>query len=54
MMINIFIFRYADPEAKDYYFYFADQMTQNNSPDYPYNKKLGCPCLIQFGKQVKW
>ena len=37
--INIFIFRCADPETLDYY-YFADRTTRNNSPDFPYNKNL--------------
>ena len=41
-MINIFNFRYANPEAKDYYYYFADRPCRYNSPDCPYNKKLGC------------
>ena len=39
MLINIFIFRSAGLETLDYY-YFADQPTQNNSPDC--KKKLNC------------
>ena len=41
-MINVFIFRYADPETYDYY--FADRPTQKSSLDCPYKKiKLPLP-----------
>ena len=38
-MINIFIFRCADPETWDFCHYFINQPTRNNSPNCPYNKK---------------
>ena len=40
--MNIIIFRCADPETQDYYYYFADQPTQNNSPGRLCNKELSC------------
>ena len=40
LVINTFIFRFADPETSDYYNYFANPLTQNNSSDCPYNKKI--------------
>ena len=45
-MISVFIFRCADPETYDYYYYFAHRPTRNNFPDCPYNKKLSCLRLI--------
>ena len=39
-MISIFTFRFADPWTEDYYYYFADWPTWNNSSNCPYNKKL--------------
>ena len=42
LMINIFIFRCADLDPYDYYYYFADQLTWHNSPDCLYNKWLSC------------
>ena len=45
-MMNIFIFRCADPEIQDYHYYFADRPTQNNSPDCLYTKKLSCLRLM--------
>ena len=44
-MINICIFRCADPETDDYY-YFAGQLTRHNSPNCPHNKWLSCLRLI--------
>ena len=49
-MINIVIFRFADPETKDYY-YFANQPTRYISTDSPYNKKLSCLPLTQVYKK---
>ena len=46
-MINIFIFRCADPETEDYYYHFGDRPTCNNSPDYPYDEKLMCLRLTE-------
>ena len=52
-MINILIFRCANPKTEDYFHYFADQLTQNNSPSCLYNKKLSFLCLIRHcGKRV--
>ena len=47
-MINIIIFRCVDPETLDYYYCFAYRPTRNNSPDYQYNKKLSCLCLMRL------
>ena len=47
-MINIFISTYADSETWDYYYYFVDQPTWNNSQNCPYHKKLSCLCLTDF------
>ena len=38
-MIEVFIFRCADNETQDYY-YFADRPARDNFPDCWYNKKL--------------
>ena len=46
-MTNIFIFRCADPETEDYYYYFGDRPTCNNSPDCPYDQTLRCLRLTE-------
>ena len=52
-MINIFIFRHADPETSDYFYYFAEKPTRESFPDCPYNKKLSCLGLIWSLKDKK-
>ena len=42
LIINIFIFPCPNPKVEDNYNYFVDRLTQINSPDCPYNKKLSC------------
>ena len=45
-MITIFLFRCADPYTEVNHYYFADWLTENNSPNCLYNKKISCFCLI--------
>ena len=42
LAINTFIFKCSKPVTYNCYYYFANQLTQNSSPDCPYNKKLSC------------
>ena len=40
-----FIFRCTQPETYDYYYYFVDRQTRNNSRVCPHSKKFSC---LQF------
>ena len=51
-MINIFIFRCVEPDTFNNYYNFADRLTQNNSPDCPFNKKLSSLHLTKFANRL--
>ena len=53
-MINILNFRYANPKTSDYYYYFANWWTQNNSLDCPYDKKIKLPLPYCNTKEINF
>ena len=50
LMSNIFIFSCTDPKTYLWWLLFCRPATRNNSPDYPYDKKLCCLCLTYHKK----